>query len=85
MHAWLGGDMATVGLCAYDPLYWAHRAMVDRLWASWQERHPSADVPDEIKKTPEGLHIGWSDGHASLYPYARLRALCRCASCTGGH
>jgi DUF971 family protein len=41
--------------------------------------------PDEIKKTPEGLHVGWSDGHTSVYPYARLRALCRCASCTGGH
>ena len=25
------------------------------------------------------------DGHESLYPYATLRALCRCAGCTGGH
>jgi len=23
--------------------------------------------------------------HASLYPYLDLRALCRCAGCTGGH
>ena len=33
----------------------------------------------------EGLRVTWTDGHESLYPYADLRALCRCAGCTGGH
>jgi hypothetical protein len=41
--------------------------------------------PRDIKKLPEGLRVTWTDGHDSLYPYADLRALCRCAGCTGGH
>ena len=41
--------------------------------------------PRDIKKLPEGLRVTWTDGHESLYPYADLRALCRCAGCTGGH
>jgi DUF971 family protein len=31
------------------------------------------------------LSIAWSDAHESRYPFAELRALCRCAACTGGH
>jgi DUF971 family protein len=41
--------------------------------------------PEEIKKLPEALRVRWLDGRESVYPYAALRALCRCAGCTGGH
>jgi DUF971 family protein len=41
--------------------------------------------PREITKLPEALKVSWLDGRTSLYPYATLRALCRCAGCTGGH
>jgi DUF971 family protein len=41
--------------------------------------------PRDIKKLPEGLRITWTDAHESLYPYPMLRALCKCAGCTGGH
>jgi DUF971 family protein len=41
--------------------------------------------PKEIKRLPEGLRVRWTDDHESLYPYPALRALCRCAGCTGGH
>jgi DUF971 family protein len=41
--------------------------------------------PEEIKRTAEGLRVTWVDRHTSLYAYADLRALCRCAGCTGGH
>lgn len=41
--------------------------------------------PKDIKKQPDGLRVTWSDGHESLYPFRALRALCRCAGCTGGH
>jgi DUF971 family protein len=41
--------------------------------------------PRDIKKLPEALRVTWSDGHPSVYAYAELRALCRCAGCTGGH
>jgi len=41
--------------------------------------------PRDIKRLDEGLRVTWSDGHESVYPYGDLRALCRCAGCTGGH
>ncbi len=41
--------------------------------------------PRDIKKLSDGLRVTWTDGHQSLYAYADLRALCRCAGCTGGH
>lgn len=28
-----------MGDAAYDPLFWAHHAMVDRLWRLWQLQH----------------------------------------------
>ena len=41
--------------------------------------------PQDIKKLPGALRVRWLDGHESDYPYPALRALCRCAGCTGGH
>jgi DUF971 family protein len=41
--------------------------------------------PDEIARVANALRVVWSDRHESLYPYAELRASCRCAGCTGGH
>jgi len=41
--------------------------------------------PRDIKKEAEGLRVTWSDGHVSVYPFPALRALCKCAGCTGGH
>jgi tyrosinase len=55
MHVWIGGqpaDHPPGGLmtnnlsAAFDPIFWAHHANVDRLWALWQERHPGVDPPD---------------------------------------
>ena len=41
--------------------------------------------PRDIKKEPEALRVTWSDDHVSVYPFPALRALCKCAGCTGGH
>ena len=41
--------------------------------------------PRDIKKAPDALRVTWSDDHVSVYPFPALRALCRCAGCTGGH
>lgn len=46
---------------------------------------PAMSWPRDIKKRPEGLLVTWSDDHQSVYPFPALRALCRCAGCTGGH
>lgn len=40
LHVWVGGSMAQVPTAAFDPIFWTHHAMVDRLWYLWQMRHP---------------------------------------------
>ncbi len=41
VHRAVGGIMATASSPS-DPLFWLHHANVDRLWASWQQRHSGA-------------------------------------------
>lgn len=36
VHVWVGGAMSVVPIAAYDPIFWAHHSMVDRLWFLWQ-------------------------------------------------
>jgi tyrosinase len=40
--------MAEIPLAAYDPLFFAHHTMIDRIWRLWQLRHPTAGVPDDL-------------------------------------
>lgn len=39
VHGWVDGSMGAVATAAYDPIFWAHHTMVDRLWSLWQVRH----------------------------------------------
>lgn len=36
VHTWTGGSMSTTRAAAYDPVFWSHHAMIDRLWYLWQ-------------------------------------------------
>lgn len=45
VHVWVGGSMSAVPVAAYDPVFWAHHCMIDRLWYLWQLRHPGAGPP----------------------------------------
>lgn len=48
VHMWVGGEtgqMSDQNWAAFDPLFWAHHAMVDRLWRIWQHNNPGA-LPD---------------------------------------
>ncbi len=36
VHVWVGGSMSSVPVAAYDPIFWAHHCMIDRLWYLWQ-------------------------------------------------
>jgi tyrosinase len=49
VHVWVGGTMSDIATAAYDPLFWAHHAMIDRLWRLWQLRHPTAGVPASLR------------------------------------
>ncbi len=48
VHVWVGGHMALIGYAPYDPLFWAHRAMVDAIWWAWQDAHPSDGPPESL-------------------------------------
>lgn len=39
VHVWAHGTMESVATAAYDPIFWAHHTMVDRIWSLWQVRH----------------------------------------------
>ena len=51
LHGWVGGDMGIVDNSAYDPLFWAHHANVDRLWAQWQLGPNNDNPPDPVLQT----------------------------------
>lgn len=48
VHGWVGGVMGSVSFAAFDPIFWAHHTMVDRLWWMWQNRHSNATMPDSM-------------------------------------
>jgi tyrosinase len=48
IHGWTGGTMNSIASSAYDPIFWAHHCMIDRLWYLWQLRHPGAGVPASL-------------------------------------
>jgi len=48
VHVWTGGHMGQVPWAGFDPVFWAHHAMVDRLWRLWQIRHNAQGPPPEL-------------------------------------
>lgn len=51
IHVWVGGTMSDPNWAAYDPIFWSHHAMVDRLWRIWQHNHPSARPTEDVLDT----------------------------------
>lgn len=49
VHVWVGGTMGDIATAAYDPLFWAHHCMIDRLWYLWQLDHPGAGIPARLR------------------------------------
>lgn len=52
VHVWVSGTMGQADWAAYDPIFWAHHAMVDRAWRIWQHDHPGAHPPAELLDEP---------------------------------
>lgn len=48
IHVWVGGAMAAVPTSAYDPIFWSHHAMIDRLWYIWQLSQNGVDPPASL-------------------------------------
>jgi tyrosinase len=51
VHVWVGGTMGLIPVAAYDPIFWAHHTMIDRLWYLWQLTHPGADPDADLLDT----------------------------------
>jgi tyrosinase len=45
VHVWVGGHMGNLPFASFDPIFWAHHCMIDRLWRIWQLKHPGASFP----------------------------------------
>jgi tyrosinase len=48
VHVWVGGDMSDITTAAYDPIFFAHHAMIDRVWSLWQVRHGNGGIPSDL-------------------------------------
>jgi tyrosinase len=75
VHVWVGGTMSEIPVAAFDPVFWTHHAMIDRLWAIWQQRHPGAAVGSVPLDFPLGpfptLNVGQTLNINALgYQYA---------------
>jgi tyrosinase len=42
VHVWVGGSMGP-GTSPNDPVFFLHHCNIDRIWALWQEAHPTAE------------------------------------------
>ncbi|MGH9719642.1 MAG: tyrosinase family protein [Bryobacteraceae bacterium] len=47
-----GGDMGAVATSAFDPIFWSHHCMIDRLWYLWQLRHGESNIPPDYLDKP---------------------------------
>jgi len=60
VHVWVGGTMGNPDWAAYDPLFWAHHTMVDRIWRIWQHSANGANPPAGSLDTalePRGMRV----------------------------
>lgn len=62
VHGWVGGTMGNIGYAAFDPLFWAHHTMIDRMWWMWQQQGRMNAVPapgwEAIVLEPFNLTVG---------------------------
>jgi tyrosinase len=85
VHGWVSGDMGDVTTAAYDPVFFAHHCMIDRLWYLWQVRHGVNTIPGEmldLSLVPFGKRVrDVLDVQAMGYEYADTAASVQ----VGGH
>jgi tyrosinase len=81
IHVWVGGEMSDPNWAAFDPLFWVHHSMVDRLWRIWQHDHPGAtpgaeiiDLPMTFNRAPSFTPRQVLDVKQLGYDYAGQRA-----------
>ncbi len=45
IHGWVGGDMGVIATSAFDPIFWEHHCMIDRVWYLWQLQNGVNNIP----------------------------------------
>jgi tyrosinase len=48
VHGWVRGDMGVIPTAAYDPIFYSHHAMIDRLWYIWQITNGINNIPHQL-------------------------------------
>jgi len=48
VHGWVSGDMGVVASAAFDPIFWCHHAMIDRIWWLWQVQNGNANISTDL-------------------------------------
>ena len=48
LHVYVGGDMNDTRYAAYDPIFYSHHCMIDRIWALWQQNHGVENYPASL-------------------------------------
>ena len=55
IHGWtggnngsIGGDMSSLATAAWDPIFYSHHCMIDRLWYVWQSKHGINNIPASL-------------------------------------
>jgi tyrosinase len=62
VHGWVGGTMGWVATAAYDPIFWAHHTMVDRIWSLWQVKHSNRGPrPTQWRQVLRGMDMTVED------------------------
>lgn len=76
VHGWVGGTMNTMYSPA-DPIFWLHHAECDRLWYSWQVKHPDQHPPltgkDAILSPWEERYSDMADLELLPFYYRQLK------------
>ncbi|KAI8840573.1 hypothetical protein BC829DRAFT_420768 [Chytridium lagenaria] len=63
VHNAIGGDMSNPGPSPNDPIFIVHHAMIDKIWADWQELYP--DVGDVFEGNRDEGNPGANDARDS--------------------
>jgi tyrosinase len=48
VHGWVGGDMGDPTTAAFDPVFFAHHCMIDRVWYLWQVKWGNGGIPHDL-------------------------------------
>jgi tyrosinase len=76
VHVWVGADM-TPPTSPNDPVFYLNHCNVDRLWASWQDKHPEAGYEPVTGDETLAFHrlddpmfrpFWWSDEDPAVQP-----------------